>query len=1298
MKRTTERLRKTIARVAAGVFAAHLAIISAVPVAMAQGYGSDTFAGPNNLNYDGKFYSDYTSLGEVFQAAKSLNGEIVAEGAVLMKNDGTLPLNPKSNKISVLGVRSGDLREGVDGTLVEPNAVASMATGLRNAGYTVNPVLEKWYTRLESKTEMNEVGVGGYAPRFSGAVNRSFENYNDAAIVVIQRCDMKENVDASVALTGHTTNTGAADDPVGGSLAGNRPNDSIRQIQDAVHSTTETDPYGWSHAHSAQSPAEKGETATVDVNGDGTMDNVEVKHALQLTDSEIALINYAKANFGKVLVVFNSSHTFEMYNLEKDPQINALLWFGRPGIQETGITAVAKILSGEISPSGGVSAEYVRDFTADPTWMNTSTGRQFRFGAYSADVPGDYVYRYPDEDGKYLTIAPGGSGTGGIRGVEYEEGIYLGYKYYETFWHEIAQGHTSLTAGKNVSEYQAIADAWHEFNVVYPFGYGQSYTTFKFEGNGIFTNAACTNKLEGNVDGSIFASSSADNKKAEVTKLYMPVTVENTGAVAGKKSVQIYLTAPYTTGQIEKSFVKLVGFGKTDLLQPGEKQTVVVEIDMQDVASFDYNDANGNSHTGWELDPGEYVFRAMSSSSVLWSQREGMYDEKSFTIGGETAVNMELDNFSGNEVTALFSDPDAIDYSIRMGGDSATAFNVDADAHMTILSRRDMEGTFPQPATMSDLIIKQEVVDREKQVLNMNSANNFNGFFGNATADTASSIDGKNLPWYVSSIPENWTQQNPDTVESDRINGKTKVQLAQMSGVPLDGSINIKNHKFTWDDFMNQLTYAEMSGLWGSTPGAIESIGKAKDANADRPLNLGQTFTWADAPLQAATFNTKLIRRLGQIVGEFNLQKGTTGTSGWWGPGANINRSQFAGRTKEYYSQDSVLNGYMAAAATGGAQSKGTNVYIKHAALYDQEDMNAGTTVWVDEQTMRENYLTAFKKAMQDGNSAGAMISCWRLGQEQIVHNYDFITNLFSKEWGWYGEWVTDHTGGQGGENWTNPLAAEGVTRYNWVSANFNSQEILLRNSGLTIMGGGSGRLNGVWDQTLRNGKGGVMVTFGSGDTAIVRESIEEYYYMRMMALKGLYKAANSKLVANGVVLGADATVKAKMKQADIAYVAAPFTAKQLNGSEVEYVLNGRLPAGLTFSTVKGVITGVPTEITSVDFTVDAVVDGWIKGSVSYSLTVSSPWTTDFPSAKVGQQYDGSVSSNITASGTLTYTLASGALPDGLTLNTDTGVISGTPTTKGQYTFSVNANFASGSGWRVTTTTYTSEAFTITVR
>ena len=1249
-----------------------------------------------NLSYNGRFFSDYNSIEEVHAAATELNAEIVGEGAVLMKNDGVLPLNAKQHRLSVFGVRSGDLKEAVDGTVVGENTVASTATGLRNAGFTVNPVLEKWYENIPAadRAEGREFGVDAIPGKnFSEDVTRSFDSFGGAAVVVIQRVQMKENRDASTSLTGNTTNTGAdINDKVNGPLAGNRATDGPRQIQDAVVGDDETAPYGWKHANPSVAPAVEGQKVEgTDIDEDTIKDadgNVEVKHELQLTNSEIALIDYVKGQFDRVVVLFNSSHTFEAYNLEHDPQINAMLWFGRPGMQEGGITAVAKILSGEINPSGGHSAEFVRDFTADPTWMNNGTGRQFRY-KNGIDSPGDFVYRYEDEGGKYLTIAPAGTGVGGIRGVDYEEGIYLGYKYYETYWWDTANGKTELSVDKDkYSEAnQAKADEWHDFNVVYPFGYGLSYTDFKFDMGEIYTNRGLTNKLGAETDGAQFASSV--DTPAKVKKLYIPVTVTNIGGTAGKETVEIYATAPYISGGIEKSFVKLVGFKKTDKLLPGKSQTVVVTVDVQDIASFDYNDANKNNNSGWELDKGEYTLRAMNSSSMLRAKRDNVYGERKFTITAEKAVNLKLDNFSDKVSEPVFSDPDSTDYSIRKGGDKAGYANASADAGMIQLSRTNMDGTFPAPPSVKDLTLKNSVIEAQKNAFGRTAANNYKGF----------DLDGQTQPWYIPDSEftdggkyADWTQ-----AASHGKGEIAEILLKDMAGIPLSDTEQ-------WDAFMNQLTYAEMvSAINGSGVPAISFIDKAQGQNKDRPNNLGGTFTWADAPLRAATWNTELIYRFGQLIGEFALHSGNDknsgNVSGWWGDGANINRSQFAGRTKEYYSQDGILCGIMAAASTAGAQNKGCNVYIKHFALYDQEDMNAGTTVWVNEQAMRENYLSAFRKTFQDGGASSGMVSCWRIGQTQIVNSYALMTKILRDEWGWRGDMVTDHAGGQRGEKWTNPLAAEGVTDYNWVDGNFNNCDVVLRTGGIAVMGASmAGGVKGTWNPELRNKKGGVELTLGTGDTAETVTSNIQWYYVRKTAMEVLYQSANSQTNFNGVArrnfVAKTGENVVKLKQGTPADVAGQLGADDLNGGSAVYnVQSGKLPAGLTLDTATGAITGTPTEVITEDHVVEirVVVDGWIKKTVEYAFKSDSAFTAELPEATVGATFSGSIFSDITGgSGAEVYSIAEGTLPSGLSLNSETGEITGTPADPGSYEFAVSYKRGEGAE-------YTSEKFVITV-
>lgn len=151
--------------------------------------------------------------------------------------------------------------------------------------------------------------------------------------------------------------------------------------------------------------------------------------------------------------------------------------------------------------------------------------------------------------------------------------------------------------------------------MLYPFGYGLSYTDFSLNIAGVYTDEACTNALGDTVDSAIFASD--EGKVAQVEKLYIPVVVRNEGDVTGKEVVEIYVTAPYKQGGVEKAHVVLAGFGKSSLLMPGESETVVVSINVQDFASYDYRNLSGLADNGgYVLEDGEYVIRATSSSHL----------------------------------------------------------------------------------------------------------------------------------------------------------------------------------------------------------------------------------------------------------------------------------------------------------------------------------------------------------------------------------------------------------------------------------------------------------------------------------------------------------------------------------------------------------------------------------------------------------------------------------------------------------------------------------------------------------
>jgi len=1242
---------------------------------------NEVFAYNENLGYGGKFFTEFSTPEEAFEAAHAHNGKIVAEGTVMFKNDGSLPLDAYNDNVTVLGVRSADLVEGVDGTIVAPNSVDPMTAGLRNAGFNVNPVVESWYASLSNRTEKVEQGFDGKV-ELSEAAKRSINSYNDAAVIVLQRAVGKEDVSAQVALTGKTSadNTKEKD----GVFAGHRDTDGPRDLQDkAREGLTEDDAYGWEHKHSAWSPVEEGddlENAVVhEVDG---KQYVEVKHGLQLSSSEQAMIEFAKANFKKVIVTLNSSHAFEFYNLEKDEGVNAIVWFGRPGIHSAGITAVAKILSGEINPSGGASHNYERDFTADPTFMNTSTGRQFRYGSLSDDVPGDYIGRFPNDpdnpENCYLTGQPGGK-LSGIRWVDYEEDIYFGYKYYETYYAELLAGNLPLTAGKSEAEAKQIADEWHHRNVVYPFGFGLSYSKFSFDFKGVYEDAELKHAFS---NGDRFAEGAN-----QVKKLYARVEVTNIGEVAGKKTVQVYATTPYITGEIEKPFVKLVGFAKTNILKPGKSEVVTVEIDIQDIASFDDVDKNNNGHAGWELDSGDYVLRAMGNSSILRSTEAGEYDDFEFAI--TDTIDLIHDTISGNEVVPLYSDPDDLAYTLRPD----TGWSLKDGQGSKLMTRADFDGTFPMAPTYDELILNEDAIQKYFSYWGMGAANNLNNFYG----EEMGSID-IDQPWNKEGqIPDNWTQA---ANTQGRTNGKCEIMLKDMANV-----------EFTdpkWDEFMNQLTYDELKTCQSQNQNAIAAVGKIKDVNKDRPLNLGGTFTWADAPLQAATFNVDLIERMGELVGEMAVLKGTTG---WWGPGVNTNRSHFGGRTKEYYSQDTILGGYLAAASAKGAQSKGITVYIKHYAIHEEEDIGNSCSYILSEQAFRENYLPGFKKCMQLGHCGAAMPNAYKEGLWlEGPGNYNFLIKMTREEWGWDGEFVSDMIMGQNCSAYTDPRVQEAaallpeaeqaayLNRYKNPGGNPNNLDSLLRCT-CDPMSNPSYRLTGVWDATLRDGKGSVKTTWGTGESAVTQQCDTEYYWMRMTAKHMMFKSANSVLCQNSLDLSVLANKTIAGKQGVALNEPAPLSSEDLGSSTVKYtVSSGELPGGVSLNANTGALSGTPSSPGTFRVTIQAVADGWIKKSYTLTFNIESAWTLELENLEVDTAVeDASIVCGIAGvPNNAKYAVNSGALPTGLSI-ADDGTISGTPTAAGEYKFTIKVSWSTGTGSNARTTTYVSEEYTVVV-
>ncbi len=414
---------------------------------------------------------------------------------------------------------------------------------------------------------------------------------------------------------------------------------------------------GWTHERLAQNSA--GE---------------DLKHYLMLTSAEIAMIEQAKAKTAKVVVLLNTSTPLEMYNLEHDAGVDAIMFIGRPGAN--GLKAVPKLLSGEINPSGKTVDEWYKDFSMDPTWYNSIANVQNDAGSNS----------YILSDGSQASSI-------GLHGVDYSEDIYMGYRYYETVYAEILAGNLSFD-GADLSEAapldaQAEADLWYADNVVYPFGYGLSYSTF---------DISILSISESSLDAADISSSVFD--PANIKSISLIVEVTNTGDVAGKEVVEIYAQAPYTAGEIEKASVNLVAYAKTDLLQPGKSQKLLIEVQLQDFASYDYNDANSNGFKGFELEGGVYTLFASNTSHCVAAT-----EQVSLTIVGDALLG--LDDFTDNEIMNLFSVENGRNYSLRRNDGDFDGDGVYGDImfsdEQVLLSRAALVSTFPQaPVTTVD--------------------------------------------------------------------------------------------------------------------------------------------------------------------------------------------------------------------------------------------------------------------------------------------------------------------------------------------------------------------------------------------------------------------------------------------------------------------------------------------------------------------------------------------------------------------------------------------------------------------
>ena len=799
---------------------------------------------------EAQFIGEANDQSAYIKYASEIGAQLADEGFVLLKNeDDFLPFDTDGAKISIAGKASSSILRGGSGSgagQVNGSVKAfDFHSSLEAVGADINPTLKAFYDDGDSRNPgksgpgrtngndgwkgNSEVTIGetplSSLQKESGLLD-TLDEYNDFIIQVITRegsegCDVK------------TCNA----------------HDSIKTS--------------------------------------GSNKAVSYKHALELSDNEQDLFDELHKHTDHIIMVINSSNVFECGQFEDDPQVAAVIWIGNPG--DVGPGALGRIISGEVNPSGHTVDTWARDFTADPTFQNFSDSSQTNLMKINGEdwyVPQDTMFNadgtptmsfgtdksYNDHNSPKWDSARGGEAgkavSGGLNGVKpsayvaYEEGIYVDYRYYETKYDD-------MKAAKQ------DADGWYEGEegVVYPFGYGLSYTTFEQK----------------------IVSSNISNKviKSGNAHIEVKVKVTNTGNVAGKEVVQLYWNAPYTAGGIEKASKVLCAFDKTKLLNPKESQELTLSFDSQDVANYDFSDANGNGFKGYELDGGDYRI-------ILGKNAHEEIDAINLRVA-EGGIKYENDRFTGHKVENRFTDRGFYDC---LPGEDDFEFEQFSRAN---LDKKPLHPTI-ESRTLGANSRMEEFLCHEFTIAEIDVEKNFE-YVPEAVYKTKADIDALG-----------WTQGN----------GKTDVKFTDLLNTDIDDP--------RWKDFMDQLTYDEMlEYVYGPSNHntAISRLSKPGTGDSDGPQRF-RIMWWVSGPIVAATYNVELAKKQGECNGiEAHL---SNNTYGWAGPGVNIHRSPFGGRNFEYYSADPFLTGRIAGRVVAGASDKGVYCYFKHFVVNDHTD------------------------------------------------------------------------------------------------------------------------------------------------------------------------------------------------------------------------------------------------------------------------------------------------------------------------------------------------------------------------
>lgn len=644
----------------------------------------------------------------------------------------------------------------------------------------------------------------------------------------------------------------------------------------------------------------------------------------------------------KIIVLLNAANAIELDFLEPeicgtDYNVDACMWIGEVG---QGISAVGELLNGKVNPSGKLVDTYCYDNLTSPAIQNA------------------HATSYSNASAKGLSF----SETNDEYYVAYQEGIYVGYRYYETRYEDL------------VMETGNAGDYDYAKTVAFPFGYGLSYSSFTYDDI----------KMTEEEDNFVFT-----------------VNVSNKSKLAGKEAVQIYMQSPYTdydkANGIEKASVELVGYSKVEV-PAGGSTTAEIVVPKTELRSYD---ANGEGT--YILDAGDYYFTAANGSHEAVNNilaAKGFTTENGMTDDGNAGMVCSFNVASMD--TSVFATA-VTGQAIENQLDHADLNRRDGDNdNITYLTRSDWEGTMPAAKINSnsytaaytlsasdDMIAEMRALytktaDGEMPVVGKEGKLNLAQFVG-VPLDGSIELDGDFFTW------------------DDLLDQVTFNEMAKLIGQ----------------------TYHSTSPVASVSKPATKDENGPQGITATLTGG-GSSTSYTSEDLMASSFDPEVAEAVGRSMGNDCLLANGKAYSGIYGPGVNIHRTPYSGRNFEYYSEDPFISGKTCSAETKGIQSKGVYVYMKHFALNDQETARDGISVWTNEQAAREIYLQAFEYPVEEVGAYCVMTSFNRLGCVWAGGDKGLISGILRGEWGMPGFVLTDFSNNNNYMDVLNGLMAGG--------------------------------------------------------------------------------------------------------------------------------------------------------------------------------------------------------------------------------------------------------------------------------